>query len=213
MPALATQADLEARLGRPLTAEEQARAGALLAGASARVRAYTRQEFDLVHGDVVVLRPVGTVVRLPQRPVLAVSSVVALGGAETIPDITLPGGAWTWDGADKVDIWPPDQGWLLSLPESWSSGWGGVDSYRVTYDHGYATIPEQVVEAVCAMVLRSLLSPSLAPGMVSERIGNYSYQMQQGGGAAGATVSMTEDDRDLLRDFRVRATTIQTRAR
>lgn len=213
MPALATIEDLEARLGRELTPEEQARAQALLDDASALIRAYTGQDFSQTLGDVIVLRPVGTVVRLPQRPVQQVTQVIAVGGSEAIPDITLPAGAWTWDGIDKVDIWPPDTTWMLSLPETWADGWGAVDTYRLTYDHGYATVPADVVAMVCAMVLRTLLSPSMTQGMVAERIGQYNYQLQQGTGSVGATVMMTQGDRDALKRYRRTATTIQTRAR
>lgn len=212
MDPLATVEDLEARLGRELTDEERARAAALLADASALIRGFTGQDFTLVAGDVVTLRPVGTVVRLPQRPVQAVTRVVAVGGSDAVPDITLPPGSWTWDGLDKVDVWPPDTSWLLSLPEAWADGWGAVDTYRITYDHGYAEVPPDVVAVVCAMVLRTLLAPSPVAGMVSERIGQYNYQLQQSTGSVGASVLMTQADRDALRRYRRAATTIQTRA-
>ncbi|WP_049566871.1 hypothetical protein [Streptomyces sp. SBT349] len=213
MDPLATVEDLEARLGRELTPEEAARADALLADASALLRAYTGQDFTLTVGDEIVLRPVGVTIRLPQRPVQAVTTVVALGGSEVMPDIALPAGSWTWDGIDKVDIWPLDSSWYLSLPEVWTDGWGAVDTYRITYDHGYAVAPPDVLAVVCAMVLRTLLSPSMTPGMVSERIGAYNYQLQQGAGSAGASVSMTQPDRDALKRYRKTATTIQLRGR
>jgi len=205
---LATISDLENRLGRSLTAEETARAAALLADASAMIRGYTRQDFDQVVDDQVVLRPVGTVLRLPQRPVTAVSQVVALGGG-VIPDLTLPAGLWTWDGVDQVDIWPPETDLWLSLPARWADvGWP-VDTYRVTYSHGYATVPQDVVAVACAMVLRVLVAPSLVEGMVSERIGSYFYQLQQGSGSAGPGVRLTNADRDALARYRRTATTIQ----
>lgn len=212
MDPLATVTDLEARLGRDLTAEEAARADALLADASALIRAYTRQDFTQVLGDVIVLRPVGTVVRLPQRPVQQVTQVVAVGGSDTLPDVALPAGSWTWDGIDRVDIWPPSTDWILNLPEARADGWPSVNTYRITYDHGYATVPADVVATVCAMVLRTLLSPSMAAGMVSERIGAYNYQLQQGSGSSGAAVTLTTADRDALKRYRRTATTIQTRA-
>lgn len=59
------------------------------------------------------------------------------------------------------------------------------------------------------MVLRSLLSPSMTPGMVAERIGNYNYQLQQGGGSAGAVVTMEAADRIALKDYRRTESTIQ----
>lgn len=211
MADLATPDDLAARLGRGLSAEEMTRATALIADASALVRAYTRQEFDHVADDEVVLRPVGTVLRLPQRPVTAVTRVVALGGG-VIPDLTLPAGSWTWDGADKVDVWPPDTDVWLALPERWSDvGWP-VDAYRVTYSHGYAQVPADVVAVVCGMALRVLLSPSMVEGLVSERIGAYVYQMQQGAGTSGAVARMTDADRRVLARYRRSVSTVQVRS-
>jgi hypothetical protein len=180
----------------------------LLDDASALVRSYTRQQFEHIDGDELVLRPVGTILRLPQRPVTAVTQVIALGG-EVVPDLVLPVGTWTWDGLDKVDVWPPDSTWILNLPEIWTDlGWP-VNTYRVTYSHGYATIPPDVVAVVCGMVGRVLLSPSPVEGMVSERVGQYMYQMQQGTGATGAAVRLTDADRDALAAYRRTAGTIQ----
>jgi hypothetical protein len=48
--------DLSDRLGRPLTAAEEARATALLADASAKVRSYTKQAFIRTDDETVVLR-------------------------------------------------------------------------------------------------------------------------------------------------------------
>lgn len=210
MADLATPDDLAARLGRCLSTEEMTRATALIADASALVRAYTRQEFDHVADDEVVLRPVGTVLRLPQRPVTAVVKVEALGGG-VVPDLTLPVGTWAWDGADKVDIWPPGTSVWLTLPERWSDvGWP-VGAYRVTYSHGHASPPPEVVAVVCGMALRVLLSPSMVEGLVSERIGQYNYQMQQGTGTTGAVVRLTDADRVALARYRRTATTVQVR--
>lgn len=210
MADLATPDDLAARLGRCLSTEEMTRATALIADASALVRAYTRQEFDHVADDEVVLRPVGTVLRLPQRPVTAVVKVEALGGG-VVPDLTLPVGTWAWDGADKVDIWPPETSVWLTLPERWSDvGWP-VGAYRVTYSHGHASPPPEVVAVVCGMALRVLLSPSMVEGLVSERIGQYNYQMQQGTGTTGAVVRLTDADRVALARYRRTATTVQVR--
>lgn len=192
MVALATQADVEARLGRALTDDEAARIDALLDDASELVRSWTRQDFTAVAGDEIVLRPVGVTIRLPQRPVTAVSAVHALN-REGAPEIALSG--WVWDGRDKVSI-------ACATPsgDDTPSWWwaDGPDTYQVTYSHGYATIPPLVVATVCAMVMRTLLAPSMAAGMVSERIGQYTYQLQQGTGSSGATVTLTDGDKEAL---------------
>lgn len=204
MTPLAALHDVEARLGQPIGSGEAERAEALLVDASARVRAWTGQTFNLVEDDEVVLRPVGTLLRLPQRPVVAVRQVVAIGPGG-LPDIPLSG--WSWDGADLVDV----AGWqtvAVNLPAWVDDIDTPVRSYRVRYDHGWGEVPDDVVSVVCAMVIRTLMSPSMIEGLVSERIGAYSYQLQQGSGAVGGSVRMTRDDREVLARYRRSATTI-----
>lgn len=210
MASLATNADLEARLGRTLTSAEQARATALLADASALIRGYTKQQYEAVADDTIVLRPVGATLRLPQRPVTAVSSVVAVaGGGGT--DVTLSASEWTWDRIDEIELYP-------GVPGRWycPAGWQSTeppDTYRVTYSHGESPIPAGVVAVCCRMTLAALLAPTMAEGLVQERIGQYSYQygQQAGSGSPGATVRMTETDRDDLKRYRRTAGTIQMR--
>ena len=111
---LATADDLAGRLGRALTDAEIDQVELLLGDASASVRAYTGQEFTLGE-STVRLRARGGVLRLPQRPVVAVTAV-----ANT-------------DEADVDFTWYADDRAILSSP--WAS-W--VD---VTYTHGYEEIP------------------------------------------------------------------------
>lgn len=73
VPLISSQ-DIEARLGRPLTAAETARVDALIADASAEVRAYTGQLIT-VGTSTVTLPVVGGRVTLPQRPVNAVAAI------------------------------------------------------------------------------------------------------------------------------------------
>jgi len=205
--ALATQADVEARLGRDLTEDEEARIEALLSDASELIRAHTGQDFDAVADDAIVLRPVGVVLRLPQRPVTAVTSVHAVG-RDGQADVELSG--WSWDARDKVSLACA----TLSGADvpTWWWGWG-PDTYQVVYDHGYDPIPPIVVATAATMVLRTLLSPSMATGMVSERIGAYNYQLQQGAGSSGAAVVLTPpDEKALARYGPRRAGVIQVRA-
>lgn len=212
---LATPQDLAALLGRDLTDTEQARAAALLRAASAKIRAYTRQDFDHIDDDQIVLRPVGSHLRLPQRPVTAVTQIVALGGAG-LADFTLPSGSWQWDGVDLVELWPLEPDVWINLPFDWPERTGyGPDTYRVTYSHGYAVTPDDVVDVCCQMVLRTLTAPTTADGLVQETIGQYSYQYGQGPGAQspGAGVKMTEDDRRALKRYTRPASTVALRVR
>lgn len=206
MANLATEDDLEARLGRNLTSTEQTRAAAYLADASALIRTYTRQVFTEVLDDTVVLRPVGAYLVLPQLPVTAVTEVRPLDD-NGVPGDALTG--WTWDGLDRIDI--TTVGFIPGDP--WWPWPHGPESCEVTYDHGTAAVPDDVIAVVCGMVLRTLLSPSLVEGMTSERIGQYSYQLGQfaGGAAAGAAVRLTEADKDALKSCRPGAGSIQVR--
>lgn len=212
--ALATIVDLEARLGRTITdPTELAQANAFLADASALISAYTRQTFTLVEDDQVLLRPVGTFLRLPQRPVRAVTAVVAVG-CDGLADTPLAG--WCWDGADLVDTTGIDSNVFVSLP-AWWDDWDGPDSYRVTYDHGYDTVPPAVVAVACALVLRVLTSPSPVEGLSYERIGQYGYGFAAAGGggagSAGLAVRLTDADREALRPWRRPDSTVALRVR
>lgn len=209
MAALACVADVETRLGRVFTSDEAARAAVLLDDASALVRTYTRQDFAPPAPDTVVLRESSGVIRLPKGPVSAVTSVVLIGLNGT-PDITIAG--WGWDGLDVVDV----SGWdtvMVNLPE-WVHDRAWLPAtYRVTYTHGYAAVPADVVAVVCGMVGRTLSAPSTASGITSETIGSYSYRTAEPG--MGVTVALTSADKALLDDagYRPRAGTTSVRLR
>lgn len=203
MAALATQADLEARIG-PLTEAQAARVDALLADASAKVRRFTRRTFDAATNDVVVLSPVGTVLRLPQTPVSAVTAIALIDGTTDIP---LTG--WGWDGADMVDLAN-----ATVAAGSTATRTQNTNTYRVTYSHT-ASVHDDIKGKVCEMVGRTIAAPSMVDGMVSETIGQYSYTLQQGGGSQGAAVRLTQADKQDLIDngWRKQSGTVQVRAR
>ncbi|MFF8412808.1 hypothetical protein [Streptomyces omiyaensis] len=193
MAALADISDLEARLGRPLTAAEAARAQALLDDASAEIRTFTGLSFARVDDDEVVLRAQLGEIRLPQRPVIGVKSVTAIG-AGGAPDVAVVG--WGWDGLDiiRVSSGIPS----INLPEAWyeedTAAYPGT--YRVVYSYGDATPPAIIVTVACRMVLRTLTAPTMAGGVVGETIGPYTYRTD--GSGVGTAVTMTEEDRKML---------------
>lgn len=211
MASLASIEDLELRLGTEFTEDQRPRIQQLLDDASALVRSFTRQKFEYVEDDVIVLRPVGSYIRLPQTPVVEVSKIEAVAGYN---DMHFTLSAWSFDGIDKIQLFA-GLGQVVNYPEWWYDN-EGVNTYRVTYSHGYPTgegeagIPDDIVAAVCAMVMRVVTSPSQVGGMVSERIGQYFYQLQQNQGAAGASVRLNADDKSALAAYRKSATTIQT---
>lgn len=203
---LASKADLVARLGRDLTCAEDARLAALLADASALVRAYTGQDFAFTQDDVVTVRAQAGMIRLPKRPVVAVSSVVAVGGNGQ-PDVPLVD--WWWDGLDLVRVGAGE--YVINLPEQW---WDDEDGYpgtfRVTYSHGWAEVPPDVVAVVCSMVLRTLTAPTTVGGITSETIGPYSYRLESPG--VGTAVSLTDAERKTLARYRRTVGMISVRA-
>lgn len=195
MEPLASFADLSDRLGRPLTAAEEARAQALLVDASAKVRSYTRQAFTRTDNETVVVRAQQGEIRLLQRPVINVTAVVAIG-AGGAPDLPVVG--WQWDGLDIVRTCTDSP--VINLPERWydEDCEAYPDTYRVTYSHGDAQVPDAVVGVVARMVLRTLTAPTVAGGVTGETIGPYSYRTD--GSGVGTAVIMADEDRQELKD-------------
>jgi hypothetical protein len=206
---LASTADVEALLGRALTDPEKLRVGGLLSSASTKLRAYCRRSFSEVAGDSVDLRPVGTVLRLPNKAT-AVSSVTQIGTSGTAERL-LSTSEWAWDGIDQIDIWPIWPCPPANVPPTGSY----ANTYRVVYDHSAGGVPDFIRDMCVDMAQDALLAPSQTTRVNSERIGSYSYQMGQGGsGSAGAAVRLTaEQKRDLAEaGYRRRAGSVQLQA-
>lgn len=171
MAALATEADLEARLGRSLTAEELTQAIALLDDASATVRVYTGRNFEAAE-VTQRLRVVDGKVRLPQSPVTAVESVESVEG--TAVDFTWHHGSTIYLNAGVLDAWEYE-------------GRTRTPTYvDVTYTAGSATIPDAIVAVVCSIAKRALEVPAASSGLTSESVGNYSYSVGPVAASGGA---------------------------
>jgi len=192
---LATTADLAARLGRALTTEETTRATALLPDASAMVRTHARQQITRSI-STQRLRPYGVQkmvgsqlwpswVRLPQRPVNAVSGVVDLDGV-----VLVDGTDFRWIGGETLLI-------VASGP---------VD---VTYDHGWGddlSVPpvsndeigilDAVAGIVCQIVGRALGRPADETALSQETVDGYSYTV--GSAASAGPFGMLEDEENAL---------------
>lgn len=170
----ATVADVSRRLGRTLTADEAARVTVLLRDASAAVVNYTGQQFH-AGTTTVTLRPKWGRVRLAQRPVTEVTTVVNGDGDDIDFD---------WDGADLVDVY------------------GTSAPVTVTYDHGYGPndIPADIVAVVCQIVGRAFGRSAEGTGLTSETIGSYSYSV--GAAAAAGPFGLLNDERAILDRYR-----------
>lgn len=197
MAALADPNALEDRLGRPLTSGERNRVLALLDDASALIRSWTRQDFTRTDHETVVVRAQLGEIRLPQRPVLDVTELVAIG-AGGAPDLPVVG--WQWDGTDIVRVFPDSP--VMNLPELWyeEDVYAYPGTYRVTYSHGVNVVPPDVAAVAARMVLRTLTAPTQMGGVTGETVGPYSYRTD--GSGVGTAVAMTDDDRRALKDYR-----------
>jgi len=184
---LATVEDVEALGVTPGTVTDE-----MLEQASARFRseaghAITAQEY------VQVLRPSGTLVKIPRTPVTAIDAVRMLALDGTAGEQVV---GWSFDGIDLIDLSGLTGDVWLNGPYRWQ---GNV---QVTYTAGYDPIPEDVRWAVAAMVKRAVEAGTA--GVVSEAIGDYSRSF--GGYTASGAFSMTSDERATARRYRPRVT-------
>lgn len=202
MADFAAVADVEAFLQVEIsTATQIASAERALAEATAAIKNYCRQEIEQVEDDEITLdSPGGTRLYLPELPVTAVASVVEDDEALTVDD----------------DYKLGQHGILHRVSASWKSG---IQIITVTYTHGYATIPDDIV-AVCVraasrayqMGLRAA-DDSGVPGVSSKALGDFSvsYASAAGGGVgegimgASAARMLLLSEKDMLNKYRVKA--------
>lgn len=193
--------DLEALCLAPLTPEQEARAEKLLARAANRIRAYTGQTFDKVQ-TTDTLRALGSIVRLPQAPVVSIEAVQVidyLGTAFPVP-------VFGWDSLDRLDL--AAYGAVLNLPEALSLDalWSGA--VKVTYTHGYDPVPAEIVDLNAELVARVYNSPAgEQTGIRSQGVGPYSvgYDPATGGGV----LTLTPDDKAVLDRYRDFGATVE----
>ena len=180
--ALATIADVEARLGRSLTVSEQPKAAAYLNDASALFVQRSIQKFE-VGESTVRLCPKDGIVRLVQRPVIEIVEVKDIDGIAI---------DYTWDGFQS----------LYDL--------GAYTPVTVTYEHGSAEIPADVVACVAGMVARTLsISPDAAAGVTQQSVGPFSQSYATW--AVGGQVMMSPAEAkvaDYYRGLTFRSTSI-----
>jgi hypothetical protein len=194
LPSLAELDDVEDRLGRDLTEEEQRRAQAMLDDASAVVRAYTRRNFTR-STETVRLRPRGNKVVLPQRPVISVdalSTVVSFGPTEIVtatPSWSFPAGSEIYF-LDNAEIFNSP-----TLDNADENLW-----VEVTYTYGYDDIPYDIMAVVANMVVRNLTVPN--GGTVDlETVGPYTVRYS--GFTSAGPLALSPADRDILNRYRV----------
>jgi len=193
LPSLAEITDVEDRLGYSIDPAQYTRVEALLRDASVVVRAYCRREFT-AGTTTARYRPRGHKVVLPLRPVRAVTAVRSVVSFGTHDQIT-PLSYWSHPGGHEVFI--GDQSVVINGPTldfADENVW-----VEVTYEHGFAVIPDDVVTVVANMVVRNLTVPG--GGLVDlQTVGPYTTRF--GGFASGGPLSMGAGDRDVLNRYR-----------
>lgn len=205
----ATVDDLATLLNRTFTPGEEDQAALLLDMATAVIRSWTRQDISAVIDDTIKLPGTwSTDLELPQWPVTAVHSVAVNG-------LSIDNTGWTWNSRQLIRrgfLGPRAFDWPIGvfITESDLSDWplqpGGIFHWsgppatiEVVYDHGFATIPEDVIAICLSVAARSFVNPV---GAVSESIGNYSITYDQTARNRSAGMALTPEDQQALRKYR-----------
>lgn len=201
--AFATIDDVEALCIGTLSATQEDQADALLEQAANKIRAYTGQTFDLT-STTDTLRAVGSIVRLPQRPVISVDSVQlidTLGNTYALP-------VYGFDGIDRLDL--AYYGQVLNLPEEIALDGGWAGTVKVTYQHGYSDVPADLQALNAELVARIFNAPTQgAVGIRSQSTGPYNVSYDPA--YAGGVVILTDDDKVTLNRYRRNVRTMELR--
>lgn len=174
---LASDADVEAVLGRDLTSDEAARAGAILDKASELFRKESGQQFTAGTSEIRLRVRDEDTVLLPQRPVVSVESV-------------------TDDDGNALEFSLFKQAVTL---EDRTVRW-----VRVEYTHG-GVVPDAVrlaVAEIAAVVLRIDSSAQAGMSQVQETTGPFSRQASYASWALGGATRLAPDDIALARSYR-----------
>lgn len=186
VPPLVTMEQLAAYLELPVGSMNTARAQMMIDGASAAIRQFTNQTLSLVVDDVVTMDPSGgRFLWLDQLPVVSVSSVVVEGR-------TLDPSEYRVDG---------ETGRLAR--RGWHRWWGKPGGIVVTYTHGYATVPPDLVSVCLGMAERGYMSEPGDYAITGETIGgDYSYQRSWQVAATGVA-GLTSAEQATLLNYQV----------
>lgn len=170
-----TVADLAAFLQLTIAADN-ASALRAIAEATAAIQNHCHQTLEAVEDDECTFDVAEGQAKLflPELPVTEVSDVVEDG--ETLTATT--------------DYKLGNHGILHRVGQNWASG---VQAVTVTYSHGYATIPQDVIDVCTRAAARSYQAGLRAavlsgvPGVASQQIGDYQvqYNGEQTGGGGG----------------------------
>jgi len=192
-----TIADIEAFLQVTIPPAGLASANKAIDWATEAIKNYCHQVIERVTGDVVTLDCRGGTIKLflPELPVITVTSVVEDGTALVVTD----------------DYKLGQHGILYRVDNEWPEG---IQIIRVTYTHGYAVIPDDIV-GVCARAASRAYQAGLSAaalsgvvGVTGLTLGDYSVQYGGAGaavegtlGASGARLLLLSE-KDILNRYR-----------
>jgi hypothetical protein len=156
----------------------------MLTIASGTVRAATGMGFSAVAGDTAVLMADsadGPWLTLPARPVTGVTAV-EMGG------VPLAVGTWTLYGHRlyRPGGWGSYGGVYVANA---STGWLSPSLVTVTYNHGYAVIPDDVKAATLAVAAELIANPQ---GLTAEDIDDYRWRRDATAGSSTPAVTALE---------------------
>ena len=173
MDALATVDDVRVRLSTPLTNNDLVRVAALIDDASSATRQVARQWISRITTTgrhPITIMDGCLIVRLPQRPVNAITSVIDEDGKSI---------DYVWDGFDVLAL-SSHTGFVSPFISSWVAR--RLGSAIVTYDHGYddTNDPNDVLGTIRGVIAGGIVSRAFGTGSdqqgkTAESIGTYSY--------------------------------------
>jgi hypothetical protein len=149
--------------------------------ATALVQSEAAQRFVPGESTVVLHAPSGTWLELPERPIVAVSTVRAtvLGQPALTQPALLPGVHYLIVGGMLYTAY---------------GGWSRYGTVSVTYTHGFAVIPDDLRTITLTIAARLVLNPQ---NVRSETIGSYTYTL------SGDTSGLSMYEKAVARRYRV----------
>jgi hypothetical protein len=201
--AFATIEDIKKFLQVEITSDEAiASINRALDEATAAIKNYTNQVLELVQDETISLEsPGGTRLTLPQLPVVDISAVED-------------------NGTDLVsgDDYVLGAGGILYRIPVWTKWSYGPQAVTITYSHGYATIPDDIVSVATRMAARAYQSglrsgaDNAVLGVSSKSLGDFSvsYGGEQSGGVgegllgASAARIILLSEKDILNKYKVK---------
>lgn len=170
--------------------------------ASDFVRGYCKQKFDYVVGDVELVNPrPDSSAQLKELPVEAVTLVEAWmisGATGQFAWQTLTDWAWTPEGY-LYDTTPVVVGVYSSGYSTVYPSWPRLPkSLRVTYTHGFQTIPDDLQGVVLRIAAELEANPSYAH---SEKVGEVNTVWENNSVQNGAHIFLRDQDKAILDNY------------